>query len=195
MQSIIISNQADSTLCETVENTYAIDHRVLRLLSLRYSTNYARTWDQNIRPYTLLMYKFRWLSKSKVLSDSRVFELSDQHRWFILNQHVVLWHVLTIRLGAVNLHARLTFLNRWMHWIRVCNAAIDIHVVFLLKFWNLLFERFGSSPNVVLWLYSMTCFDCPCVVARGVDRNKYRVLRISGGLHWIWTYFHTGEAF
>jgi len=40
---------------------------------------------------TLLMYKLRWLSKSKVLS--RVFELSDHLRRFFLNQHVNIYFV------------------------------------------------------------------------------------------------------
>jgi len=49
VQSIIISYQADFTLYgESIENTYAIDHRVLRLLSLSYSMNCARAWDLNI---------------------------------------------------------------------------------------------------------------------------------------------------
>ena len=71
---------------------------------------------------TLLIFKLRWLSKSKVLS--WVFELSDQFRWFFLNQHAHsnFWHVLMIRLDAVNLHATLTFLNRWLYWIRVAYA-------------------------------------------------------------------------
>jgi len=127
--------------------------------------------------YTVSICKLRWLSKSKVLS--RVFELCDQIHRFSLNKLIfILWYVLIIRLGAVNLHAILTILNHWLHWIRVCNATIDM--VFILKFWNLPFERFESSPNVVLWLYSMTCIDCPCVVTRGIARKKFLVLGISG---------------
>ena len=53
----------------------------------------------------------------------------------------------------------LTFLNCWLHRIRVCNATIDM--VFILTFWNFPFERFGFSPqvHVDLWLYSITCFS------------------------------------
>ena len=97
-----------------------------------------------------------------------------------------------IRLGAVNFHATLTFWNRWLHWIRVCKAMMGM--VFILKLWNLPLERFWSSPNVALWLYSTTCFSCLCMVARAVAKKKFCVLEISGVLHWIWIYFHTSEV-
>jgi len=82
----------------------------------------------------------------------------------------------------------LDIFNRWLHWIRVdlCNTTIDM--VFILKFWNLPFERFGSSPNIDVWLYLMTCFGCLWAVARVVTRKKFRVLGISGFIHWIWSF-------
>ena len=85
-----ISYQACFTLGESAENPYAINHRCFAsrpIVSVLFDELSKDIGSEHYRPTLLVgLYtcKLRWLSKNKVIS--RVFKLSDQHRWFFLNR-------------------------------------------------------------------------------------------------------------
>ena len=74
VQPVIISYWPDFTLCISIEITYVIDNHCLYVSALFD----GMCKDIGSEHYTLLIYKLRWLSKSKVLSS--VFKLSHQLR-------------------------------------------------------------------------------------------------------------------